>query len=648
MDFPNLTVAKRIYLDLETKDPNLKKLGPGWCRMDGRVVGVAVGADGLPASYYPIAHEGFPNLDRASVLAWVQGAVLESGLPIGGHNLPYDVGWLLAEGLTLPRSLSLRDSMIGAALLDEDLDHYSLSALGKLWLGEDKAESAIKSYADEHLLDPKADLWRMPPEVVGPYACQDVDLTAKLIQHIEHRIQAETTQQVGTTLLDAYELESSLIPLSVLMRWVGIRIDEQALYEAGAKFRMMKEAAIKEMWELSGLTVEPWKQASCLPYFAKCGVSVPLRRVRSGKKKGEMAPTITADWLEAMASVPACALLHRARKAAKNQSTFVEGWQKHVVNGRLHPEWHQTRSDEGGTISFRYSCSNPNLQQVPYRDPDMAKILRPVFLADSGESLYSLDYSQQEPRLLVHYAAENRCRGAKEAEILYQDPAADFHNISVELTGLVRDVAKQINLGVIYGMGVGKMAIKINKSEKETKGILATYKERLPFMHEMAKLAMRVAADRGVIRTIGGHKRRFELWEPDEFTNHDDERPVPRRRPEAEAEWAGKLLRRAYAFTGLNALIQTSAAAQMKRAMLACYADGIIPKLQIHDELLLSGSSNDADRAERHMIEAVKLTVPTLVDRASGLNWYEANDFKTPEKHPAGLSAAHHCGGCNG
>src|SRR6185312_6324543 len=139
------------------------------------------------------------------------------------------------------------------------------------------------------------------------------------------------------------------------------------------EFRILGDNAIREMKELSGLVVDPWKQPSCLAYFKEVGVQAPTVMATKGRKKGQMVPTIRAEWLEFMSTrVPALGALMRARKALKMRATFAEGWRQHVVNGKIHPEWHQTRSDEGGTISFRYSCSSPNLQQVPYRDPDVA------------------------------------------------------------------------------------------------------------------------------------------------------------------------------------------------------------------------------------------------------------------------------------
>ncbi len=637
MDFPNLSAAKRIIFDLETHDANLKKLGPGWARRDVTVVGIAVGVDDLPSHYYPIAHATGPNLNRDHVLAWVQDGVLAAGKHLGGHNVSYDVGGLLAEGLTMPAGLDLHDSMVGAALIDENLDHYSLESLSNLWLGEGKVEEGIREYADEHDLDPKADLWRMPAAVVGPDACGDVDRTRQLLEWEESQIASDSDVQ------RAYALESSLLPLSIQMTWNGIRIDEAALERANARFRKLKDAAVRAMSELTGVEVEPWKVASCVAAFQAAGVTVPRAKKMVGNTWVEGNYTITAPWLEAMAlHHPVARLLLNARQADKARSTFVEGWRSRIVNGRLHPMWHQTRSDDGGTISFRYSCSEPNLQQVPYRNPDMAKILRPVFLPDEGETLHSLDYSQQEPRLLVHYAYSNGVVGAPAAHALYQDRGADFHQMASELTDLERDVAKQINLGIIYGMGQQRLADKIGKALAEAKAILGQYRDRMPFMHAMQRIAMNLAAQHGYILTKGGHKRRFDKWEPDGWTDHlNREMPLPR--GDAEQKWKDQALRRAYTFTGLNALIQTSAAAQMKLAMAACYAAGIIPKLQIHDELLLSGSQQDATIAEQLMITAMPLTVPTVVDRAGGSSWYEAADFK--KDHPV-LSRDHYCAHC--
>lgn len=635
-DFPNLSAAKEFWLDIESKDESLaKEKGAGWARHLAHTVGIALAWDDEPARYFPIAHHGYSNLDRDSVLRWLSTEVLRSGKPIGGHNIGYDLGTLSEDGCPVPHS-GIRDSMTAAPLLDEDLDHYSLEYLGQKWLNEGKDEGGLVAFADEHLLDPKGDIWRMPPSLVAPYAEQDVNLTRKLIRYVEGKIHAEDSHDAatghGSGLSRALDLEYGLIPLTIAMRRRGIRIDVEKLERAKSALRVMRTKALAEIRDRWGVDIStPWSPKAVASLFDQLGIPY---LTELDPETGKVTPSFRKPWLQAL-NHDAGNLILVARAGSKAASTFIDSWLTHLVGDRLHPEWHQTRSDEGGTISFRYSCSNPNLQQVPHRDKAMADVLLPMFLADEGEQLTSLDYHQQEPGLGVHYAHLLDVPGAEKIWQRYQTGRVDFHDIATEMIERLsrascskqdfeaaRTVYKQINLGMIYGMGRKKLVASTGKTPERAEEILADHKREFAFIHGLARVCSNKAASLGWIRTLMGHKRRFNLWEPDRYTKV---KLTPRTRAEAESEWPGQLLRRAYTYTGLNTLIQTSAAGQMKAAMLACWKEGIVPSLQIHDELLISSDERTAKRVEEIMREAVKLTVPVVVDAASGKNWREAS-----------------------
>jgi DNA polymerase I-like protein with 3'-5' exonuclease and polymerase domains len=601
MNFPNLTNAKEIWFDTETYDPKIRDLGAGWARRDSAVIGFSLAVDDEAANYYQLLRDDGsrkPTEDRANILRWLQDDVWASGLPIGGHNIGYDIGGMLNEGLPLPNG-SLRDSMTAAPLLDEELDHYSLEFLSRLWLGEGKLEDKIKEYADEHLLDPKADLWRMPVALVGKYANQDVELTRKLIRHIEARIREEDARDAaggrGSGLCRAMRLEYDLIPCSIAMRWKGLRLDLNELERAANKLRVLRERSIKEVMDRWGLELRPWVPTSVARLFDECGLKYP---VNIDPDTGKATPSFVKPWLLAQPH-DAARLVLAARAGAKSIGTFIKGWEKHLVGDRIHPEWHQTRSDEGGTISFRYSCSAPNLQQVPHKDRTMADILLPVFISDDGEELHSLDYHQQEPGLAVHYAHLLNVAGSDEIWQRYQSGGVDFHDVATELIERMtrpavekghpdlvafeaaRTIYKQINLGLMYGMGKAKLRASTGKDDERADEILADHKRQFSFIYALARVCTARAANQGWIRALGGHKRRFDLWEPARFSKV---KVRPLRLAEAQKEWPETTLRRAYSYTGMNALIQTSAAAQMKAAMLAAFRAGIVPSLQIHDE----------------------------------------------------------------
>ena len=595
MDFPNLSAAKYVVIDVETYDPNIKQ-SPGWATGEGRVVGIAVAPDGNQGAYFT---------DVAQCVSWLsEAAASRSDLLFTGQNIQYDLGWLKRVGFR-PGQARFVCTQLSAALLDEDRDHYSLNALGKDWLGEEKHEAGLIAYAADHGLDPKADIHKMPADVVAPYAIQDVELTGKLWEYERRRLEDDNCMGIA-------ELEFDLIPLFVEMRMRGLRIDLNALEQAGEELKAREDAILREIQTRWHMFVNPWAAMSVAKLCDSLAITYP--RSSTG------LPSFKSAWLNSPAQHEALQLVGRARKLSKARNTFIKAYGQHHHNGRLHCQWHQLRSDEGGTISGRLSCSDPNLQQVPHRDPDLAPIIRRLFLPESGAQWLSCDYSQQEPRLAVHYAHLLKLQGAAAAVKQFrEDPRTDFHQMVADMTGLDRKTAKGINLGIIYGMGKRKFAEQAGISEAAAGELLQTYRERLPFMRELATICTNKAEAKGRINTILGRPCRFDLWQP---VGPNVKQPL--RRSEAEARWPGQPLKRGYGHTALNRLVQGGAADQTKKAMLLLYREGIIPMLQIHDEMCVSGDDQTARRVAEIMTEAIELTVPTVVDVAMGNNWAEA------------------------
>ena len=211
--FPNLKEAELISVDLETRDPNLMKMGPGWARGDGNIVGIAV-AHGEKSWYFPFKHGGGYNLDENVVKKWAKDVLEDPNIDKVFHNAPYDVGWLRWWGINVKGKIY--DTMIAAPLVDENRFSYTLDSLSREFLDERKNEKVLREVADEWGLDHKADMWKLPSQYVGAYAEQDARLTFKVWQHM----QIEMNRQ---DLWSIFDLETELQKLLIDMRWKGLR-----------------------------------------------------------------------------------------------------------------------------------------------------------------------------------------------------------------------------------------------------------------------------------------------------------------------------------------------------------------------------------------------------------------------------------------
>jgi len=608
-EFPDLSEESEIAIDLETRDENMKKLGTGWARNDGEIVGIAVAA-GSFKGYYPINHQGGGNLPRGKVIAWFQ-SVLKTNADKIFHNAQYDLGWIRTQGWEVNGRII--DTMIAAALIDENRFSYSLNALGFDYLGEIKAEDELKEAAAQRGLDAKAELWKLPAMDVGFYAEQDAALTLKLWNYFKPTL-------VKENLLNVWQLEMELLPILIGMRETGIRVDTDKA-EVLKKALLVKEMELmKKIKGLTGQDVEIWAARSVAKAFDQ-------QKIKYDVTEKSKSPSFTTNWLE-NCNHPLARYIKDAREINKLHSTFIDSILKYEHKGRIHAEINQLRSDMGGTVSGRLSMANPNLQQVPARSKEYGRLIRGLFLPEKGCKWGSFDYSQQEPRLVVHYAATTDkalggLQGSQQLIDAYQNDDADFHQTVASMAGIPRSQAKTINLGIFYGMGSGKLSKQLGISFEEAKALLKEYDAKVPFVKQLANRVMQQAEKSGSIKTLLGRKCRFNKWEPKSFGLHK-----AMTEKEYIAEY-GSLIsaKRAMTYKALNRLIQGSAADQVKAAMIKCYKVGHMPMLQIHDELCFSVErEEDEVEIEKAMVfnDAVTLEVPSKVDKALGDNWGEA------------------------
>lgn len=623
---PSWKDAKRIALDCETRDPSLKELGPG-VRRDGYVIGVSFSIEDGPTHYLPFRHEGGEgNLDAAQVIAYLRDNAPAFRGTLVGMNLAYDLDFLAELGIVFPNVEWFRDVGVADPLLWEMHPSYSLDSISQRLNFAGKDEVLLRAAAKAYGIDPKSEMYRLPPRFVGPYAEEDVRLPLAVLRKQERFIEERGLQQI-------WDLESRVLPVLLKMRRRGIRIDEARL-ERIQHWSLQKEAEIlAELKAMTGVHVEVgdvMKAGAVAPVFEALG----LKLDRTEKTD---APSITTEWLETI-DHPAGALMRRARQVNKLRTTFWKSTHVHMTRGRLHCEIKQIagnddRGEFAGAKYGRCATRHTSLHQQPSRGPD-AKEWRSIYLPEEGALWSSSDYSQQEPRWTTHFAAVLDLPGAAEAAREYHDnPLLDNHDFMAKLTGLKRKDAKAIFLGLCYGEGGRKLCgdlglptawarsagwgkpIELFETEEaarsgargarvweaagpEGQRIIDTFNERAPYVKALAKRAEQLAKQRGWIRTAGGRVLNFP------------------RNGRGGYDWTYK---------ALNRLIQGTAADQVKLALVLLDQAGYFLQLQVHDEIVASVQSREeAEGIAEIMRNAMTARVPFRVDVEVGPSWGES------------------------
>ena len=603
-EYKDLSGAREIAIDLETRDEGIgSNRGAGWATGHGNIIGFAVAIEGWQG-YYPFAHYGGGNMIPEQVKKYIKD-VCALPCPKIFHNAQYDVGWLEQEGFKVNGEII--DTMIAAAIVDENRFSYSLNALSKDYLGEIKAETDLIIAAKEHGVDPKGEMWKLPAEYVGFYAEQDARLTYLLWQQLKKEI-------ISQSLTTIWELESNLLPVLIAMRQRGVRVQVELAEKLRKEMQSQEQEILLAIKKESGLDTDIWAARQIAKAFDKLKIEYP-RTPKSDE------PSFTQNWLINCRHKIA-KLIVQAREINKFHNTFLSSIMKYQVKGRIHAEINQLRSDHGGTVSGRLSMSNPNLQQVPARNKEFGPLIRSLFIPEQGHQWGSFDYSQQEPRMTVHYASSigNGYEGSNELVEAYQKASTDFHQTVANLVGIERVQAKTIGLGLMYGMGKNKLATSLGVSKDEATILISKYNRKVPFVKMLSDRCMQTAAEKGVIRTKKGRKCRFDRWEPKDFGLHTAESFE-----NAVAKYGRDNIKRAFTYKALNRLIQGSSADQTKQAMLACHEAGYLPILQLHDELCFNvKSSSDAAKIKKTMETCIEFKLPFVVDTNLGSSWGEA------------------------
>ena len=623
-EYPDLRSYDEIAIDLETRDPDLKSKGSGAVIGNGEVVGIAV-ATYNDKWYFPIAHQEGPNMNRDKTLEWFKD-ILECPATKIFHNAMYDVCWIRSLGLNINGLIV--DTMIACSLLDENRFSYTLNTLSWHFLNEGKNERALNEAAKSRGLDAKADMWKLPAQEVGAYAEKDAELTFKLWQHVKKLL-------IENDLEDIFNLETDLFPCLVDMRYLGVRVDTQRAYELRKELIGQEQLLLREVQKETGIDTQIWAARSIEKVFQKLNLSYE-RTAKSGE------PSFTKNFLSNHEH-PIIQKIAEARKINKINTTFIDTILKHEHKGRIHAEINQIRSDDGGTITGRFSYANPNLQQIPARDPVLGPMIRSLFIPEQGCKWGCFDYSQQEPRLVAHYALRFGLSSVNQIADSYDsNPKTDFHQIVADMAEIPRSQAKVINLGLFYGMGKAKLQAELGVSKDKASALSERYHTRVPFVKQLMNKLMNAASSKGKIKTLLGRRCRFPKYEP-VLRGDDWGKYVPAEDHERMLElqqmgptlldengndtgkknyWHNNASRRAFTYKALNKLIQGSAADMTKKAMLELWKEGITPHIQVHDELDISVTNDlEAAKIKDIMESAVDLKIPNKVDYESGPNW---------------------------
>ncbi len=636
-ELPDLGRAKMIGVDVESKDPNLMKMGPGFIRGDARVVGVNLATDYGAKMYLPFGHEQGGNMDKDLVVRYVKDQLKRPGQLKVGANLMYEMEALASLGVEMHGPFA--DVQVAEPILDENReDGNSLEALSWRYLGKGKSEKKLLQAAVDFDLDPKKDLWRLHSKYVGEYGEDDAQFPIDILKLQLDQIEKEK-------LSDIWKLESDLLPVLWKMRARGIKVDLDKAEMLSVEMQADENVVLGKIWDHTGYKVDPWSSKSLAVFMNQMGLGFHVRYTKPTKQHPQGQPSFTNEWFEKMAPEhEVFGWLREFRVMGKIRRDFLDTMiLNNNVRGRLHPQWHQLRQDdedrENGTTTGRIASSKPNLTNIPVRDPVWGKKIRSVFVPDDGGKYCKNDYSQQEPRIMVHFAYLKRYKGAAEVRQRYiEDPSISYHRLVEELirehtgkplnadAGVSYRIAKDINLGSAYGMGVDKLAAKLGISRDEAKALLKIYHTGIPYVKKLEERCMEIVQAQGFIRTVLGRKRRFNEWEPKDWDRKRTS--VPMSDYDQAVEMWGQSIERSGAHKALNSICQGSAADQTKQAIVTLDSIGLTPQIQVYDELGQTiWDDRDAWRIKEVMEHAIEFEVPHLADPEVGLSWGETKDL---------------------
>lgn len=448
------------------------------------------------------------------------------------HHVKFDWHFLREARIHLPNDRT-ECTMIRAALIDEHRLTYDLDSVAKDCIGFGKDTSIYQELADLFGGKPTKNaqmpnLPRAPVSITGRYAKLDTKAALRLWMWQEEQIEKQGLRRV-------HDVEMQLLPVIVRMEQYGVRVDTGAAERAADTLDRKVRESQRELDRMAGFAVNPNPSGSIHKLFEPKEHRGPDGSKMFLLNDGTIAmpsdsgakASIDADCLRRMKH-PAAEMILRLRKMIKARDTFLRG---HVLgnhhDGLIHANINQTKSEgDVGTGTGRLSINGPALQQIPKRDKDMAAIVRAVFIPYGGCQWVCNDWAQMDFRVFSHYV-----RNTEILEMYRRDPDTDFHSLAAGLTGLPRSArfagdpnAKQINLGLVFGMGQGTLAQEMGlpftiepngrggtwvKPGPEAEAVFERYHSSIPGVRDLLKDASSVAKSRGHVCTALGRRIRF-------------------------------------------------------------------------------------------------------------------------------------------
>jgi len=421
------------------------------------------------------------------------------------------------------------------------------------------------------------------------------------------------------------------------MKFKGVRIDVPKAITFGKHLKKRRDQIIKAIESITTIKVDIWAAASIKKLLDH--LCIKDYKVTPKSKM----PQLPKDYLRKHNN-KCLRMIAKAREYDKAINTFIDGLLEYVHEGRIHADINQIRSDTGGTVTGRFSMSNPNLQQIPAKGYIGGK-MRELFIPEDGHKWGSFDYSQQEPRIVVHYAIKLGLPGTESLQDEFDRDDADFHQIVADMANISRKQAKTINLGLFYGMGKIKLQRELGLDQRQAKELFNEYHSRVPFVRQLSQELIAFSKENRLLFTLHDRFCRFDKWETtnkewNPEINRFNEVPLYTKEQAMEAfkaemldkykenkidanymDYFDRYYTPAFTYKALNRLIQGSAADMTKKAMVDLHEKGIIPHIQIHDELCFSTTDHEPELIKSIMENTIPLEVKNKVDFESGPNW---------------------------
>jgi DNA polymerase-1 len=587
---PRWRAAKLLVFDTETT---------GLDYFSHKVIGLSFAVEAEEAWYIPLNSPQLAD-KREQVLALLKPLLEDAHLPKSGHNMKFDIHMLLGEGIEVRGAA--HDTMIASHLSEPAERRHDLDSVALRRLGFTKIPTVdlIGKGKDQITMD------QVPIETVSHYACEDADITYRLSQAFNPRL-----DQTGQR--DVFDnLEMPLLPVLVRLERAGIRFDEKGAQtiskEMEGKLTTLRKKIYKEAGEEEfNINSVPELQRVL---YEKLRLHEAMK-IRPKKIKTGIGLSTDEETLEKMRAHPLPRLLLDYRELNKLKTTYLDQLAGFVnpVTGKIHSSFRQTVAATG-----RLASDNPNLQNIPVRSEEGRKV-RALFLpSDKEHVLLSADYSQVELRVVADYSGDPTFLEAFRTGTDIHDltSAAIFGVAPGQVDRDMRSVAKEVNFGLIYRMGADRLAQVTNRGKEEAREFIDRFFAKYSSIRALQEELVEKARKQGYAETKLGRRR----YLPEINSNN----AFAARMSEGMA---------------INTPVQGTAAEIIKLAMIALdrrLRDGKLNSrmvLTIHDELLFDAPREEVDELRKMVVEemeaAMTLKVPLKVDVGLGENWLEAH-----------------------